>query len=544
MSWFKCSYRIAALVAVAVTIPVGGVTLPRAPVVEIAQGRLAGTIERGDIRVFRNIPYATAERWKPPIVAQGWTGVRDATQAGPACFQPGAQSGLYADSQPNMSEDCLSLNVWAPPGARKAPMMVWIHGGALWNGRNASPAYDGARLAAHGVVVVVINYRLGVLGYMAHPALSRESPRGVSGNYGLLDQVEALRWVRRNAAAFGGDPGNVTIAGESAGALSVAELLVSPLARGLFAKAIAESSYLVSLPELKNTSHGTPAAEAVGLRIAEAAKAPDIAALRAIDPARLTALAIGTGYAPLPTIDGWAMPRQFVEALDRGEQARVPVIAGFNAGEIRSLRRLMPLAPADGGGYAAQIRDRYRDVADRYLALYPASDVEESMLAGLRDAMYGWSADRLAKAQARIGVPAYLYYFDHGYPAAEARKLHGFHASEVPFVFGNIDAAHLSRNWPVPDGPGDAALAEAMMDYWTSFAKTGVPRAAGAAAWPRYDGYLRFADTPVADARLSTDAFALHEEVVRRRRADGGQPWTTNFGLASPPVPPATPTRN
>ena len=213
----------------------------------------------GDLRVFKGIPYALppvgSARWKPPSPMPRWAGVRKATEFGPACFQPKAQlSSIYAWTPVPMSEDCLTLNIWAPTGARKAPVFFWIHGGALTTGSSRDALYDGARLAEQGIVVVSINYRLGVLGWLAHPELSEESPLGISGNYGLLDQIEALQWVRRNIGAFGGDPSNVTIAGESAGGLSVMYLMAAPPARGLFAKAIAESAYMISTPELKQSS--------------------------------------------------------------------------------------------------------------------------------------------------------------------------------------------------------------------------------------------------------------------------------------------------
>jgi len=207
----------------------------------------------GSIRVFKGIPFALpptgARRWQPPLPMPKWSGTRDATKYGPACVQPKSRpDSIYAWDLPSMSEDCLALNIWAPADARKAPVFVWIHGGSLTGGAGSDPMYDGSRLAEHGLVVVTINYRLGVLGYLAHPALSAESRRNISGNYGLLDQIEALRWVKRNISAFGGDASNVTIAGESAGGLSVMYLMAARDAHRLFAKAIAQSAYMISTP--------------------------------------------------------------------------------------------------------------------------------------------------------------------------------------------------------------------------------------------------------------------------------------------------------
>jgi len=265
-----------------------------APLVTAPAGTLRGAAV-GDIRVFKGIPYALpptgSMRWKPPAPSPGWQNTREATEFGFVCVQPKPQpASIYAWDLRPMSEDCLSLNVWAPAGARNAPVFFWIHGGALSSGAGSDPLYDGAALAARGLVVVSINYRLGVLGFLAHPQLSAESSRNVSGNYGLLDQIAALRWVNRNIAAFGGDPANVTIAGESAGGLSVMYLMAAREARGLFARAVAQSAYMISAPELRTTPFGGVAAESAGLSLAQKAGAADLAGLRAMDAEALTAM--------------------------------------------------------------------------------------------------------------------------------------------------------------------------------------------------------------------------------------------------------------
>jgi para-nitrobenzyl esterase len=358
-----------------------------------------------------------------------WTGVRKAIDFGPACFQPKPQlSNIYAGNPMPMSEDCLSLNIWEPAGVRNAPVFFWIYGGALTGGASRDPLYDGARLAERGIVVVSINYRLGVLGWLAHPELSKESPLGISGNYGLLDQIEALHWVQRNIRSFGGNPANVTIAGESAGGLSVMYLMASPPARGLFAKAIAESAYMISTPELKKASYGSPSAEESGVKLLTALHAPDIAAMRAMDAAKLTLAAPAVGYAPWGTIDGHVMMRQLVDVFDKGEQAPVPLLTGSNSGEIRSLRVLAPRPPAYAAAYETTIRNQYLDLADEFLRLYPSTNMEESILATTRDALYGWTAQRLVRKQTALGQPSFLYFWDHGYPAADTAGLHSFHA--------------------------------------------------------------------------------------------------------------------
>lgn len=514
------------------------------PVVDAPAGIALGRTE-GDIHVFKGLPYAAppvgAARWTPPKTLPRWSGVRDAADFGPSCVQPVSKvPNLYSDDPGPMSEDCLSLNVWAPAKAQKAPVLVWIYGGALVGGSSRFAMYDGAKMAQRGVVVVSLNYRLGVLGYLAHPGLSAESPEGISGNYGLMDQIEALRWVQRNIASFGGDPSNVTIAGESAGGLSVMYLMASPAARGLFTKAIAQSAYMISTPELKRRAFGEHSAEEIGAYVGAALHAPNIAALRALDAASLTLGAAAAGYGPFGTIDGKILPRQLVEVFDRGEQAPVPVLAGFNSGEIRSLRILAPPPPASASDYERAIRDRYGDLADAFLKLYPRTDVGESILAASRDGLYGWTAERLVTKQTAAGRPSYLYLFDHGYPAADKAGLHGFHASEVPFVFGTLDKT--PAQWPkAPNAPTETNLSDAMVDYWTSFARTGEPRAAASPDWPAYGksgAYMAFTDAAHPSEHLFPGMYALHEQVVCRRRVRGDVAWNWNIGLVSPPLPP------
>jgi len=516
-----------------------------APVVDAPSGAVRGAAE-GDLNVFRGIPYAVppvgAMRWRPPAPMQRWKAVRDATAFGPACVQPqGKSASVYSPAAPlPVSEDCLTLNIWAPKNAKNAPVFFWIHGGALVTGSSREATYDGRRMAERGIIVVSINYRLGVLGWLAHPGLTAESPQHVSGNYGLLDQIAALSWVRHNIAAFGGDTRNVTIAGESAGALSVMYLLESPLARGLYSKAIAESGYMISMPELKKAVYGAPSGEAAGQMLAGALQAPDIAALRGIDAQTITDSAAKLGYGPWGTVDGLVLPQQMVEAFDQGKQAPVPLLAGFNQGEIRSLMMLAPKPPATAAEYESTIRDRYGDLADAFLKLYPAADYKESIIATTRDGLYGWTAERMARKQTAIGQRAYLYLFDHGYPAMDGAGLHAFHASELPYVFGTIDT--LGPNWPkIPDTPEEHALSDAMLDYWTSFARDGNPVTAKAPAWRAYGttaNYMHFAASPEPSKDLMPGMFALNETVMCRKKATGKIGWNWNVGLAAPKIPP------
>ncbi|HEX8757558.1 MAG TPA: carboxylesterase family protein, partial [Steroidobacteraceae bacterium] len=321
---------------------------------------------------------------------------------------------------------------------------------------------------------------------------------------------------------------------------SVMYLMVSPEARGLFAKAIAESAYMISMPSLKESRYGMPSGEESGLQLAAALHVPGIAALRAMDPSKLTNAAAAARFGPWGIVDGHVLPQQMVTAFDKGDQAHVPILAGFNSGEIRSLRVLAPPVPASAAQYEKVIRDRYGPLAGEFLRLYPATNLEESILAATRDGLYGWTAVRLVRKQTGLGLPSYLYLFDHGYPAADAAHLHGFHASELPFVFGTLDAT--PPLWPkVPASPPQAALSDAMLDYWTSFARTGKPRATDAPDWPAYGSmgaYMHFTDTPHPEARLMPGMYQLNEEVVCRRVLAGNLPWNWNVGLISPKLPP------
>jgi para-nitrobenzyl esterase len=540
MRRLPCTLALA--LAMMPTLPVAARS---APVVRAPAGAVKGE-SSGGIRAFKGIPYAApptgAARWKAPVPAVAWAGVREASRFGPSCFQPRAGSNpgnVYADDPATMSEDCLSLNIWSSASAHRAPVFVWIHGGALTTGSSSETVYDGAGLARRGLVVVSINYRLGVLGYLAHPELSAESSHHVSGNYGLLDQIEALRWIHRNIAAFGGDAGNVTIAGESAGALSVLYLMAAPAARGLFHRAISESGYMISTPELRERKFGEEPAEALGLKLAANLKAGNIAALRAMDAEAITTAAPAAGYLPFGTIDGDVLPHQLVEVFDHGEQARVPLLIGFNSGEIRSLRVLAPAPPADPQTYIAAIRERYGDLADDFLKLYPASDLPESVLMTPRDALYGWTAQRLAVKQTALGMSSYLYFFDHGYPAAEVAGLHAFHASELPYLFNTTD--RTPRFWPrIPATPEEARIAAALSGYWAAFARDGVPDPQGLPAWEAFGAdraYMAFTDAPRPGTQLLPGMYELNEQVVCRRRAQGNTPWNWNVGIISPPLP-------
>ena len=536
------------LAAIAMALAVHGrADAQSAPVVDAPAGKLTGTAQ-GDLDVFKGVPYAVPPvgklRWTAPQPLPRWQGVRQATAFGPGCIAPtpGPVKSVYSGDPQPTSEDCLTLNIWTPRHAKNAPVFFWIYGGALWSGNSADPMYDGAKLADHGMVVVSINYRLGVMGYFAHPALSAESPQGISGNYGLLDQIRALQWVKQNIGAFGGDAGKVTIAGESAGALSVMYLMTSPLAKGLFARAISESGYMLSMPSLKEDAHGLPGEEKVGTMLQAAVKAPDLAALRAMDPQALTDAAAKAGFAPWGVVDGKVLPEQMVTAFDKGDEAPVPILAGFNQGEIRSLMVLAPPVPASAAEYESKIRAQYGDLADDFLKLYPSSDMKESIIASVRDGLYSWTAERLVRKQSGQGQPSYLYMWDHGYPAMDSAGLHAFHASELPYVFGTADST--PPLWPkIPDDAPERALSEAMTAYWASFAKTGSPVAPNAPAWPAFGAaqhFMHFTTTPQPATDPLPGMYALNEAVVCRRIKQGDQPWGWYVGLIAPKLPAKT----
>ncbi|WP_109806218.1 carboxylesterase/lipase family protein [Sphingosinithalassobacter portus] len=513
-----------------------------AAVVSTQTGRISGSVE-GELHVFRGIPYAAPPigdlRWRAPRPAAHWDGVRAATAFGPACKQPPVPtSSFYYSQLPATSEDCLTLNVWAPDDAADAPVIVYIHGGSLQIGSGADPLYSGENFAKRGVVFVSINYRLGVLGWLAHPALSARSPDGVSGNYGLLDQIAALQWVRDNIASFGGDSRNVTVMGESAGALSISYLLTSPRARGLFDKAIVESANTRAVPALRTPMFGLPSAEDIGTKLMSSLGAATLDDMLAMDADTLTVAAARARFTPQGTIDGAVLPGQVVETFDAGEQAKVPMIAGFNSGEVRTQRAFLPEAPASAEAYEAAIRAGYGDLAPAFLAVYPSSDIETSMIGALRDTIYGWATERMVRLQSAAGVPAYLYLFDHCQPEARARDICAFHASELPFVFGHLDAAHMPPNWPGMAGDADApALSDAMLDYWTSFAATGTPHSEGNAAWAPYgdtEAFMTFAERPLAGHNPIPGMFEVQEEWVRRHRA-AGQQWFLESGVRAAP---------
>lgn len=470
--------------ALALMLPGVGRSAPVAPTPTVAldSGAVSGRVEDG-IAVFRGIPYAAPPigrlRWAPPAPVPAWTGVRAATAFGPVCPQP---IEPWANGETgHQSEDCLSLSVWAPadakPGAR-LPVLMWIHGGGYTAGAGSQSTYDGRALARLGAVIVTINYRLGVLGFLAHPALTAE--RGTSGDYGLLDQIAALRWIRANIARFGGDPATVTIAGESAGGGSVLLLATSPLAQGLFQRAIVESGAALGLPEGGRAVPDLAQAEAVGSAFARQLRAETPAALRAIPAADLLA-AKPPALSSRPIADGQVVPGDVTLAYRAGRQADVSLLIGWNSAEGDLFAH-----PASAADYRAGLQQSAGSHADALLRLYPATDgpgLLKTAAAELGDVTFGWRGLSVAEAQARTGhAPVFVYQFDNRppRPAGSPDTPGTLHSEELGFVWSPT----LTAAWPARD----RALAGVVGRYWINFARTGDPNGTGLPAWPRFGG--------------------------------------------------------
>ncbi|UCG24903.1 MAG: carboxylesterase family protein [Chloroflexota bacterium] len=494
------------------------------PVVQTQYGEISGAYnKRGDIAIFKGIPYAQPPvgplRWKPPQPVSPWTGILKAEKAGPTAIQLKAEGiqqffAVYFGGQgwdqektaavmqalagapvPEASEDCLYLNLRTPSldGEAKLPVVVWIHGGdhQFSSGDDPFMSPDSSALSRRGVVTVAINYRLGLMGYFAHPELSRESEQGVSGNYGTLDQIAALRWVQENISAFGGDPGNVTIFGESAGGESVAHMMTSPLAEGLFHKAIMESpadQYLMMF--LRQPFLYNPAGEELGQRFADRfipTGEGQLAALRGIPADQLYELLNKEEEFQhfFPVVDGYVLEKSPYEAFRDGDQARVPLLLGNNADEA-SLFFPIGRTPVIGhrdvaaGEVAGLIREVYGAQAEALMDLYPGLRQGRNSAQNdfLGDNLWGLAVHHYATCAVRAGQPVYRYLFTRT-PPSPKQTLGAYHMAEIAFVHDQF--------MPMFDfTEEDKALAQAMGDYWVQFAKAGDPNMASRPEWPAY----------------------------------------------------------
>ncbi len=445
-------------------------------------------VSNSSVRAFKGIPYAAAPvgplRWKVPQPAPSWTGVRPAIAFGARCMQGNVFGDMvFRDRGP--SEDCLYLNVWTPAESptAKLPVMVWIYGGGFVAGAASEPRQDGSFLAKKGVVVVSMNYRLGVFGFFSHPDLTKESGHNASGNYGLLDQVAALQWVHDNVAAFGGDPSNVTIFGESAGSFSVSALMATPLAHDLITRAIGESGAFFSA-----TLPAKPLAdsERAGQEFAAGLHAPTLDALRAIPSAELLAAASKSGaFRFSPNVDGYFLPESVLEIYAGGEQDRVPLLAGWNADE-GSYQAIFKKQPPTAANFTAIAQTMFKDHAAEFLKVYPAStDAEAKLSAGhlASDQFIGYSTWKWIEMQAATGKsPVYRYHFEQAPPAPAGGPPNGaYHSAEIEFVFEALASK------PLPWRPEDWKVSDLMSSYWTNFAKTGNPNGPGLPNWPAYN---------------------------------------------------------
>jgi para-nitrobenzyl esterase len=446
---------------------------------------------------------------------EAWDSIRPANAYGHDCMQePFGGDAAPLGTPP--AEDCPVVNVWAPAPAPagRLPVMVWIHGGGFQAGAGREFRHDGDALARKGVVIVTINYRLGIFGFFAHPELTRESGRNASGNYGMLDQVAALRWVQENIAAFGGDAQNVTIFGESAGSFAVSALMASPLATGLFHRAIGESGAYFSAGNGTLPLQPLATTEEQGAKFAASLGggpgAESLAALRAKSGEELLNAALKTQPWFSPNIDGYFLREDVYTTFAAGKQAHVPLLAGWNADEVRSgvvLAKQKPTAST----FTADTRKRFGDQADDVLKAYPAAtDAEalESAAALASDLFIGHVTWKWIEMHAQTGSsPVYRYSFDRKIPVAPDTKVNGVaatsrdigarHAGEIEYVFGTLDSiAHVT--WE----PSDRKLSDAIVTYWANFARAGDPNGPGLAAWPRYDnggGRVQHLDETIRD---------------------------------------------
>ena len=453
--------------------------------VKVAGGSVQGVLE-DDLAVYKGIPFAAPPvgdlRWRAPQPVAKWPGVLNA-----GGFKPGCTPSMGQPPPSGASEDCLYLNIWTPARSpnERVPVLVWIYGGGFNAGATSYPVHVGNKLAKRGVVLVTIAYRVGLLGFFAHPELSAESPHHVSGNYGLLDMIAALGWIQRNIGAFGGDPKKVTIFGESAGGIAVSMLSASPLAKGLFQGAISQSGGSFGpfsrMPVPGENMRVLEDAEASGAEFAKAAGAASVRDLRALPPEKLLETARRQRGMAWPIVDGWVIPDDQYRLYEAGRFNDTPILVGYNSDE--GLNFSPGRTPEE---YIAGVRKRYGPFADRLLEAYPtAPDIVPKTARDLsRDSAFGWHTWSWASLQSKLGKgKVYYYYFDQHpiYPVDSPKAGQGSpHGVDVPYVFEHLEDIHR------PATPEDQRISDAMAAYWTNFAKHGDPNGKGVPEWPAF----------------------------------------------------------
>lgn len=489
------------------------------PPVKVEGGQVAGTPGKdGSITVFKGIPFAAPPvgdlRWKAPKPAAAWSGIKKADQFGNSCIQnivtARAPWTYEFMTHTDVSEDCLYLNVWtgAKAAGERRPVYMYIYGGGNTEGSGAVPVYDGEGLARKGIIVVTVNYRLGIFGFFTHPELTAESGVHSSGNYALLDLIAALHWIHDNIAAFGGDPNHVTIGGQSAGASNTHSLVASPLAKGLFHGAIAESGSSVNGLGLMN-ARTLADQEQVGVRFAEAKGARSIADLRKMSWKEITAAVPGLNARFGTVVDGYVQPMSAGEMFAQGRQNDVPTLTGCNKDDLGGGN---PHPNTTAGQSQSQAQQRYGDLASEFLKLYPAASDDEARASSnesardsMRTSMYLWAVTRAKTAKTK----AYTYYWDHAMPGPDADKYGAFHTSEVPYF---MDTLYMSDR---PFTDADHKIAETVSSYLANFIRTGDPNGRGLERWPSTaedPGTTmaigdKYAPIPVAASKAKLDFF-------------------------------------
>ena len=502
-------------------------------------GPVHGLVGEDGLKQYHGIPYAAPPvgnlRWAPTAPVQPWTTIREASEPGAACMQPQDESGsFYGQSGFAMDEDCLTLNVWtrANHDAESLPVMVWIHGGALVTG--SSSLYPGELLTTKGVVLVTINYRLGRFGFHAHEDLSAEHPRSVSGNQGLRDQIFALVWVRDNIKNFGGDPGNVTIFGESAGSLSMSLVQASPLAKGLFHRVIGESGGAFQPMWYRDeaTSYAQ-SAESIGADFAAALAGEggdaSLSALRQLSQEHVLEVTQSapafSNYDSLAIVDGEVIPDEVATIFAEGRQADVPVMIGSNANEGSTFLAFFTPAYGEGAqGFTAFAEATLPEVAASISEFYPASSdeqAEESWIDLFSDVYFAYPMRTWARSMETVSSDAYLYWFTWAPPVENSEQLRAFHAAELGYVFGNVDLFGATPT------EADYEFSGFMASVWTQFAKTGSPNGEGLPNWPAYtsdnEAYMELGINTGKKAELRIGQMDLIERAWTARRNDGAE---------------------